>query len=140
MTDLKGACDQVVADPELAPRGGKTYCNVSARRVAAAMGFQMPVMLANAMIGYLANSPEWMSVEMDEAAAHAVLGKLAFVALSEEPHGHIAPLYPAPAAESGSWGQKVPIIANVGKTNGIMRLSGAFKFADKGKLRYFLYA
>ncbi len=140
MTDLKGACDQVVADPELAPRGGKTYCNVAARRVASAMGFQMEVMLANAMIEYLAKNPSWKEASLEDAAAHAVLGKLAFVALSEEPHGHLAPLYPSPAAESGSWGQKVPIIANVGKTNGIMRLSGAFKAADKGKLRYFLYA
>lgn len=139
MSDLKTACDQVVSDPELLPRGGKTYCNVAARRVAAEMGFQMEVMLANAMIGYLAKNPSWKEVALEAAAAHSVLGKLAFVALSEEPHGHIAPLYPAPAAESGSWGQKVPIIANVGKTNGIMRLSGAFRADDKTKLRYFVY-
>lgn len=139
MKDLKAVCDSVVSDPELLPRGGKTYCNVASRRIAAEMGYSMDIMLANAMIEHLSKDPAWNEVPLDFAAAHGLAGRLAFVALSEEPHGHIATIYPAPAADSGSWGQKVPIIANVGKTNGIMRLSGAFRAADKAKLRYFVY-
>ena len=139
MSDLKASCDQAVADPELAPRGGKTYCNVAARRIAAAMGFQMQIMLANDMIKHLSEHPDWKEASLDVAAAHGLAGRLAFVSLSEEPHGHIAAIYPAPSAESGSWGQKVPIIANVGKANGIMRLSGAFKAADRERLRCFVY-
>lgn len=139
MSVLKATCDQVVSDPSLMPRDGNTYCNVATRRVAAAMGFQMELMLANAMIEYLAKNPSWREVAMDLAHAFAVGGGFAVVAVADAPHGHIATIYPAPAAESGSWGQKVPIIANVGKTNGIMRLSGAFRAADKAKLRYFVY-
>lgn len=139
MIDLKAICDRVVTDPELAPRDGKTYCNVASHRIAIAMGFQMEMMLANAMIEYLAKDPAWKEASLDGAGEHGLSGRLAFVALSEEPHGHIAALYPAPPAESSSWGQKVPIIANVGKVNGIMRLSGAFKAADKERIRYFVY-
>lgn len=140
MSDLKAICDAVIADPELLPRGGKTYCNVASRRIAAGMGFQMDVMLANAMIDFLAKHPEWKEASINDAATHGQNGKLAFVALSDEPHGHIAAVYPAPSEDSGSWGRKVPMIANVGTTNGVMKLSMAFRAAAKDRLRCFLYA
>lgn len=142
MSVLKATCDQVVVDPNLKQKpDGTTFCNVATRRIAEAVGFSgiTDKMLANEIITFLAKNPSWREVAMDLAQAFAVGGGFAVVAMSDAPHGHIATLYPAPAAESGSWGQKVPIIANVGKANGIMRLSGAFRAADKAKLRYFVY-
>lgn len=141
MSDLKALCDEAVSNPAFAPRDGKTYCNFAARFISEGPGFfGLPVnTLANGMIAILELAPEWREDSLDLAHSHAVRGRLAFVALSDEPHGHIAAVYPAPMAESGSWGQKVPMIANVGKVNGIMRLSGAFRAADKSRMRYFLY-
>jgi len=41
-------------------------------------------------------------------------------------HGHVAVVYPAPVQRSGSWNKMVPMLANIGKTNGLMRTSQAF--------------
>jgi hypothetical protein len=41
-------------------------------------------------------------------------------------HGHVAVVYPAPMQRSGSWNKTVPMLANIGKKNGLMRASQAF--------------
>jgi len=41
-------------------------------------------------------------------------------------HGHVSVVYPAPMQRSGSWNKMVPMLANIGKTNGLMRTSQAF--------------
>ncbi len=41
-------------------------------------------------------------------------------------HGHVASVHPAPIQYSASWDKKVPMVANVGAKNGLMRASQAF--------------
>lgn len=138
---LKAVCDSVVADPSLAPHDGKTFCNVASRKIAEGMGYFgiTSNMLANDLILFLASAPGWAEGTLASAHAYALNGGLAFIALSEAPHGHIAAVYPAPMQESGTWGGPVPMLANVGRTIGVMKLSAVFKVADKEKLRAFVY-
>lgn len=132
---------EVVTDPAYAPRDGKTFCNLGARFVAEEMGyFGLPANgLANDLIAFLSGAPGWAEDTMERAHAAALKGGLAFVGLVDHPHGHIAALAPEPMEPSGSWGEEVPLIFNVGKTNGMMRLSQAFKAADRPSLRFFIW-
>ena len=41
-------------------------------------------------------------------------------------HSHVCTIYPAEMQISTTYGGPVPMVANVGESNGIMRLSGAF--------------
>lgn len=138
---LKAICDKTVLDHGLAPHDGKTYCNVACRQISEGMGYAgiSDKLLANDIITLLSTAENWKEVSVVHAHAHALLGGLAFVAVSEKPHGHIAAVYPAPMQDSGSWGAKVPMLANVGKTNGVMKLSGVFRVAQRPVLRAFIY-
>ena len=149
---LKAACDEVIADESLQPvkdAAGKiieTHCNFGAARVAEAMGCgelsghnadeQYQIMSSNA-------SGRWKKVSGSEATIHALDGGLAFAALPshrlEEAHGHIAAIYPAGMQWSGSLGQDVPMVANVGKLDAEERASQAFPVAE-GEPDYFVWS
>jgi hypothetical protein len=133
--------EEAVANPSWQPAGGKTFCNRAVAFVAQGMGYFFPATeLADEMIAAMASDPRWTEDSLDRAAAHALKGGLAVAALEENPHGHVCTFAPLPKEISGTWGCQVPMVANVGKTNGIMRISGAFEAADRSRLRFFLLA
>ncbi len=138
---LRALCDEAVSNPAFAPRDGKTYCNLAARFVAEGMGFfGFPMnILANEMIHFLASHPDWREDSVERAHVHAMRGGLAFLVLEEYPHGHIPAIYPAPMEPSGTWGEDVPMLANVGRTNGIMKASAVYRIEKRPLLRAFLY-
>ncbi len=142
---LMEACDAVIADPALEPSAGITHCNEGARRVAQAMGcsdFDDANLLADDLISIMNAGGLWQRVDGQEASEHALLGGLAFAALSsarlEETHGHIAAIYPAEMEYSGSLARIVPMVANVGKQDREEKVSAAFP-VSKGEPDYFIW-
>lgn len=136
MSDLKEACDDVIADWSLQPTAGVTHCNEGARRVAKALGcneFDYVNLLADDMIEIMELGGRWKKVDGEAATAYALRGGLAFAAMSSirlnEAHGHIAAIYPAPMQYSGSLGKDVPMVANVGKQDAEEKVSKAFPVA-----------
>lgn len=141
---LLGLCEEAVANPAWFQRpDGTTYCNRGAAFIAQGMGyFGFPHgSLANQMIAYLEQDPTWRTDSLERAADHANRGGLALMAISEEPHGHLCAVAPLPMAYSGSWGCRVPMVANVGpsKYHGIVRASVAFSAAKKPRVKCFVY-
>ena len=138
---LKTLCDEAVTNQAFAPRDGKTYCNFGARFIAEGMGFfGFPAnALANDMVGFLACCPGWNEDTIERAHRHAICGGLAFLALEDHPHGHIAAVYPAPMEDSVTWGEQVPMLANVGRENGIMKTSKVYRLEARPILRAFLW-
>lgn len=133
---LKKICDAVLANPDYRPhtmaRDGNTwtFCNRATHEVAWKFarywGFEM--LLANAMIDKMENDPQWTKVkEGIWAAEYARSGGFAVACQRGEKHGHIAVVRPEPNKYSHSWHKPVPILNNVGRKNGIMRASEAFK-------------
>ena len=148
---LKAAQAANLSDPTLQPVkdvNGKittTFCNIGAIRVANAMGCselnglmaddQYKVMSVNA-------SKQWAKVAGSVAAAHALVGGLAFAAMTGEMlgenHGHIASISPEPMQLSPSLGKAVPMVCNIGKTDADEKESAAFP-VDKGEADYFIW-
>lgn len=142
---LQQACDDVIADPMLEPSAGVTHCNEGARRVAQALDcrdFDDESLLADDMIAIMNSGGDWKRVDGQDAADHALLGGLAFAALSSsrlgEAHGHIATIYPAEMEYSGSLARLVPMVANVGKQDQEEKVSAAFP-VSKGEPDYFVW-
>lgn len=119
----------------------ETFCNRSARFIAEGMGyFGIPRdIYANGMIAHLATAPGWREDSIERAWACAMKGGLAFIAIEDEPNGHLAAVAPEPKELSGSWGIEVPKVYNVGRTNGLMKLSQAFKVSQLPALRAFVW-
>ena len=129
---LKMLCDAAIAAPEFQPKNGVTHCNQAVQRIALGYGYTgfESGMLANAMIAFVGGSTDWSDVyDMREASILAQEGNLVIACMPETGHGHVAILYPSPAQFSPSCKCEVPMIANVGKTNGIVRQSQAFPVA-----------
>ena len=130
MKRLITICEEIVADPQLRPRKvGEiitTYCNVAVRRIAVEMGYTgfASSMTANDMIAHMRQ--HWLRTTAEDARTQACAGKLAIAAQTGTQHGHVAVIYPDVMGYSESWKKLVPMIANVGKTNGILRTSQAF--------------
>jgi hypothetical protein len=142
---LKDVCDDVIADTDLEPRDGKTFCNIGARRVAQAMGchdFDDEDLCADDMISIMENGSQWSRATGSEATIHALGGGLAFAAMPSarlgEAHGHLAALYPVGMGWSGSLAKDVPYVANVGRQNGEEKVSEAFP-VKKGEPNYFIW-
>lgn len=89
---------------------GKTYCNVFARDVMAAMGCPLPELLANDIYDWLAGQSEWRKVDADGAKVAADFGHPVLAVKKGEPHGHVAVLMPS-MGKAGLW------IAQAGKDN-----------------------
>ena len=143
---LKDFLLALVKAPELQPQDGKTFCNIGAKRVADLFGctdFDNPDWLADEMIRLISWSPSWTKTSFGEiAAAFSQLGGLAFAAMDsqtlDEEHGHIATIFPADCELSPSLNCLVPLVANVGAKNGILKVSEAFPVA-KGQPDYYLW-
>ena len=138
---LKTLCDEAVASPTFFPRDGRSYCNFAAQYIAEGMGFfGFPAnTLANDMIDLLAVTPGWVEDTIERAHRHAMRGGLAFLCLTDYPHGHLAAVYPAPMEPSGTWGEDVPVLSNVGQKNGIMKTSAVYRLETRPLIRAFLW-
>lgn len=133
-TELKAILDAVRAQPDLAPRDGKTFCNIALDRILGLYGATRltdaagHVLCANDMVDRMRASLRlWTPVSGEVATARASVGTLV-VAAQGNPcgHGHVAPVYPAGMEKSGSWGKFVPVLSNVGVKNAILRASQCF--------------
>lgn len=133
---------------QLQPENGVTHCNQAARIAAQAMGcheFDDESLLADDMIKIMDSniSGKWEPVDGLDAAVFATSGGLAFAAMSSkdlgEDHGHISVIYPGGLDFSPSLNKGVPLVANVGKRNGVMKVSEAFP-VGKGEPEYWIWS
>jgi len=139
---------QQTAIDRFQPHDGFTYCNVGLEYIAHELGCHdldgrtAACMVQHASELCISKPDEWREDSWERAMAHAAQGKLAFfgiVAPPGEQHGHVASVAARPPEPSGSWGQNVPVLANVGKTNGFLRLSQCFLLSQKPTLKCFLW-
>lgn len=136
----------LVKSPELQPYGGRSFCNIGARRDAQFFGchdFDNQSLLADDMVQILKTNSKWTPTYFGEIASKwARIGGLAFAAMSSkdlgEAHGHIAGVFPAQPFLSPSVKLLVPMLANVGAKNDIMPASECFP-VDKWPLIYYLW-
>lgn len=129
---LKEACDTVLKQDDLKPRSinGKlvTNCDEGVKRICDLMGHchfdseqnaNMMIKMLSMKVGRL--------IKMQEGFEMAMQGKVAILAVPASPHGHVAVIYPAPKQMSGKWMKEVPMVANIGVENRIMKASEAFR-------------
>ena len=138
---LAALCHEAVANPAWEPRGGTTYCNRAVSFIAQGMGYFGFIndQLANEMISSMASNPAWREEhDFGRIEALAMRGALIIFGLQDHPHGHVCVAFPAKAEDSGTWGGKVPMVCNIGKSNGIIRLSQAFRVADRPLLHAYV--
>lgn len=137
--ELRKTLDTIVRDPSLkAKNDGTTFCNYGVSRAAKLFGLDLEGKLANQIIDLIRASSAWLCVSGGQASDWAQRGGLGLAVMPGEPHGHVATLYPAPMQVSTSLNREVPVLANVGKNNGIMRASQAFPVAQ-GEPAYHIY-
>jgi len=124
---LRTACDEAVQDEKLAPQDGKTFCNLGVQVIAERIGYgEFLGMLANQIVDHLERSGDFEDVGPLLATKKANSGVLVIAALRGKPHGHVAVVYPSGVTYSGKWKKECPVVANVGKRNGIMGANYAF--------------
>lgn len=138
---LRRICDAIVAAPEFKMKNGETYCNLALRKAMDGVELDLfydekkkRVMMANEMIDYMEATPSRFGRIHDgtDAFEWAKAGLIVLACNKGEKHGHIALVYPAEEMQhSASWGKLVPMLANVGKRNGIMRASLCFQEEPK---------
>ena len=113
----------------------KTFCNIGLDRILGLCGVPRMVnklngqpLMANDMCDYMRdNTDKWTKVNGDVACARASQGVLVVACQRAKGHGHVCCVYPMTEEFSSSWGKPVPMVANIGKTVGIMRASQAFR-------------
>jgi hypothetical protein len=146
MDDIKALYDAALANPAFQPANGVTHCNEAINSVAVALGCSEFVgLMADEIYSTMVNnaSGKWQKVDPSDAAIWALSNGLAIAAMSSsmlgEAHGHVAGCYPVGQQFSGSFNGDVPVLANVGRTVGVMKSSEAFPVA-KGMPSFFTYA
>ena len=123
---LKRICDIVVKDGSLWPRDGKTFCNFSVNLICSHMGYTgFKGMVANEIYDFCLKNHQVLASNWVEE--YALGGGLAVAAQRGDPHGHVAVVAPHEGVFSGKWRKRVPIIANVGLTCGLMGVNYGFK-------------
>lgn len=134
MNRLKQLLDKAMAKPEFRPDYpvlGVTHCNGAVQYVCEKMGLpEFRGKVANEIVRLVEGQPERFPV-VDPVLGQklALDGRAVLAGIEEEPHGHVALVYPTTTAlqRSNKWGGiEVPWIANVGKKNGVMGANWAF--------------
>lgn len=144
---LQNLCDEAVnnhaLDAEPDGDGGlKTKCNLGVRFICEGMGCKAfgPRDTANAMLSLMGRGNGWSPLPLERVAEVALRGALVVIGAYDEPNGHVAVAYPLPAQDSGTWGMKVPVVANIGMPpNKVKRVSQSFLLAQKALLKAFLW-
>ena len=137
---LEAVCKSVVTGDRFKAKGKTTFCNQSVWETAAEMGydiFRKKQMLAKDIIRHVKSSADWEEASPERACEHAKRGNLAICGKQYSTMDHVSTIYPTEMLFSGSWNKYVPLIANVGKENGIMKVSQAFPVAE-GEPQYWI--
>src|SRR3990167_2688349 len=127
---LLNLCWKVCDKAEFQPKDGKTFCNLSVQEIGRSYGVEyLHGLMANDIHLYLSNSMRWGKVTGQQAQESANRGKLVISAWLnlDGGSGHCAVVCPGVMEHSPSWGKDVPLVANVGLTNGVMRASEAYR-------------
>ncbi len=134
---LIAAQDAARKKPAYRPRPGATFCNYALFDIAKALGAPMAPLTqpngkpvdANTMAANLARSPNYRSVNPDQAQALADHGQLVIVAWVNPsgPHGHVATVRPSNVPGDKPTGAHGPLLSNVGLSNVVMHQSMAFR-------------
>lgn len=146
---LKAFLDALVKDTALKMKAdGTTFCNVGVHRCAklfAYLGFtkdnSTEPLMAREMIALIKSQGSgWLICDARQAVDFVLRGGfgVSFMEFEPEPHDHIATIYPAKMEPSGSLKCDVPLVANIGKKNAVMKSSGAYPVA-RGEARYAIY-
>lgn len=140
LLDVVSDRDYIKRDIDGKP-GDETCCNLAFNRICIAYGiFSFEGKMANGILETLRGGLEgWAEATEHDASVHANMGELAVVGKEYPEHGHIAVLWPDKMQHSSTFKRQVPMVANVGAENGIMRMSGAFA-ASKGEPTYWTYS
>ena len=144
--DIKALCDAALSNPAFKPKNGVTHCNEAVNQVAVAVGCSefVGLMADEIYQTILTNaSGKWAKVDGSDAAIWSLSNGLAIAGLPSqrlgEAHGHVCVIYPLGMEGSASLGHDVPMVANVGKSVGVMKSSQAFP-PSEGEADYFIYA
>jgi hypothetical protein len=118
----------IVNNPDLVAKDGKSFCNIAVQLAAEAFGYteKFEGKLANEIIDIMVSSKDWKKVDARGANALANLGGFAVAGARGVPHGHVATVAPGGMVYSGKWKRECPIVANVGSKNGFMGSNWAF--------------
>jgi hypothetical protein len=141
---LKELCDSAIKryPPKLSPTGEvlETYCNLGLAEIGKAVGCtEIAGMRANKIHDHALSHPDRF-IEVNGLTAHglAMRGNFVFASKKAPVHGHVACVYPDAMSYSGSLKRNVPVLANIGKENGVMASSRCFPVAD-GECSYFFW-
>ena len=91
-----------------------TWCNAFVAEVMRKYGYNgFDGKVANSIVSILQHDKQWLCITAEtwDKSSLVVCGA------SGEPHGHVNLLIEGEYVESGKWGKKVPLCANIGKTN-----------------------
>lgn len=116
------------------PTPGTTHCNAALRRIASVFGYDFPDCMANDMIEIMSKDKRWSHARMDAGSSFALGGGLAVLAKRFDTHGHVATIAPVGMQMSGTLREYVACVANIGKTNGVIRASQAFPVLIDGRV------
>jgi len=141
--DLIKAQNTAISNPDYGPGvGGTTHCNQATCDVAKEMGAPMTPFLdaggkdlSSTQIGKNLAKPDsgYRPVTAEEAQRLADQGKLVVVTGP----GHVATVRPDNVPGQTLPPGSGPVIANVGSTNGTLRLNYVFKSDDRKKVQYY---
>lgn len=134
--EVRRACAAVLAQEKYeALADGTTFCNFAVHEILTRLrlpAFCLPA--PNSIVPMLANDltekleTHCRELNFEEAHRLALEGAVIVAAMKMPEHGHVAVVYPvAYMAASAKWSRSdIPIVANVGKDNGVMPLNWAF--------------
>lgn len=132
---------KLVVDTKYTPTpDGRTFCNLALIAYAHTFGITcFDDKLANDICITASDHPDFrIETDPERIMKHAANGGFAFAGKKAQPHGHVAAVFPGPLVYSGSWKMSVPVLANVGRKNGLMPTSMAFPVKD-GPPYFFVY-
>ena len=103
---------------------GRTFCNLFVREVSAWHGWNnfntQQTDQAGEMVKLISNHPQWHFVDVPNAQFCANRGNLVIAGMIEQSAhatGHVCIIMPGTLGFSFKWMSRVPMCANVGKTN-----------------------
>lgn len=127
LTLIDAICDAYDNQAFAPHQDGTTFCNEGVNSVATAMGYKgFAGMNADQIVAFMAASPDWSPVPLEQAQELANQGSLLVAGLDsktlEQAHGHVAVIRPGRPVYSGKWNTNVcPRVLNIGAENFIAR-------------------
>jgi hypothetical protein len=128
---IKFACHKILSRQDLLPKGDITFCNIGFNLIMYELGYiddfktAGRYMMANEIYDKL--TARYEKVEIGYVISNITSGNIFVACRKEIVHGHIAIVYPDKTLSySGKWINAVPLVANIGKINGVIGLNWAF--------------